>query len=263
MSRILQLFSLLLAAIAVMVGWRIIKVARIATPQFQDPPQLASQDGLRIPPHKVRGDAAMINAIVDGNIFDPQRGYQAPTADAAQEAPLPPPTNVVLNGIMVVDGKPVAIVTDTKQGNTQLSVRVGEMVDAYEVGKIEGNAVTLLGPGGKKFAVALDVVKAKQGRPTPGRRPPVSRTTVRPTPSRTAPGRTPTPPARAAAARAAAARAAAARRAAGRNGPTPGHAVRGRPQPAGAARGQAPPTPDPAQERLKALKAIRQAAGAR
>ncbi len=250
MRRILQLFSLLLAVIAVMVGWRIARVVGIQTPRFEDPPQLALGNGPRNPPHKVRADAAMISAIVDGNIFDQQRGYKEPEAQAEQGTPLPPPTNVVLNGIMIVNGEPIAIVTDTKQGNAQLSVRAGEMVDAYEVGRIEGNSVTLLGPGGKKFAVVLDVKTGKAARPTPGR----------PTPSRTAPGRTPTPTP---AARAAAARAAAARRAANPRANIPGHAVRARPAPARGAARQPAAAPDPARKRLEALKALRQAAGAR
>lgn len=252
MSRLLQLFSLLLAAIAVMVGWRIARVARVPIPQFADPPQLEAEQALKNRRHAPRADAAMISAIVDGNIFDQQRGYKQPETQAEADAPLPPPTNVVLNGIMVVNGEPIAIVTDTKQGNSQLSVRAGEMIDAYEVGEIGGNSVTLLGPGGKKFAVSLDVKKGPPRRTTPGR-PTPRRTPPRPTAARTAPGRTPTTPA---------ARAAAARAAANRNPNVPGHAARARPAPAKAGE-RKPAVPDAARERLEALKALREAAAAR
>lgn len=255
MRQVLQLLSLLLAVIAVAVGWRIMQVVRIEPPVFNDPEQVAAAGPAFAPVRRKNPNPAIITAVVDGNIFQEERGYTEKPGDGEPvDVPLPPPTNVLLSGIIVLGGEPIAILTDTKQGNAQKSLRMGEMVDVYEVGEIGDADVTLLGPGGQRFALALEISKGPARRATPLRPTPSRATPPRPTPTRatppTRPGR-PTPASRTPSNRAttpANNRAAQANRAAARPRPAP---TRPQPQDNRA---------DPAQARLEALKQLRAAA---
>jgi len=256
--RLLQLVSALLGVIALVLVWRIGQVVSVQPPAFEPPAPLPANDAaLPIRPVPV-ANPAIITAIVDGNLFEADRGASEKSDTAATPAEvLPPPTNVVLNGIMFLDGEYAAIVTDTKSAGTQLTVRPGEMVDVYEVGEIGSRNVTLLGPGGQKFAVALEIRSAPTAptRAGVGVRPPVPR---RPTPTRTAPVPTPTSRARPSPAVQHRTRA---------NSPSanPAHSpranLRARGGQGGQA-GQAPSGPDPVQARLEALKRLREAAAA-
>ncbi len=253
MRRLLQIVSGLLLALALALAWRIVQVMRVQAPAFGDVDQVATIEPLPPPPRRPTPTGAAIDAIVDGNLFEIERG-QRPNedADTGETPPLPPPTNVTLNGVFVREGQPMAILTDTGAGNRQLTVRVGENVGDYEVGEITANRVTLLGSGGQRFLLELDIRKgghpakpvAAAGRPVPGRPATPPRPAVR----------SPAQARAAAAQRAAAGRTAAAQRAA---------AARARAAQNRAAQPQTPPRVDPTQARLEALKRLREAAQAR
>ncbi len=159
MRRILQIVSALMAFIAVALTWRIAEVVSIAPPVF-GPTASVKGDAPILAPRKVRvARPTTISAIVNSNLFEAERGKREDPLESAPAAALPPPTNLTLNGIMFIGGEPIAIVTNTKAAGSQLTVKSGEMVDVYEVGNISSRDVTLLGPGGQKFALALTVQK--------------------------------------------------------------------------------------------------------
>jgi hypothetical protein len=188
-----------------------------------------------------------MDSIVEGNLFESDRGQSAAAAAAgggAEGEPLPPPTNVVLNGIFVMEGRPMAIVSDSTAGNKQLTLRVGDNVGDYQVGDITDRRVMLLGRGGQQFSLDLDIKKGPQGGA------PVA-APARPAPA-TAANRAQQATGQTAAQRAAAARAAAANRSAQQQ--------RNRAAGARPADGEAPNRPDPTQARLDALQRLREVA---
>ncbi|RMF21742.1 MAG: hypothetical protein D6760_08795 [Deltaproteobacteria bacterium] len=261
MRRLLQIVSALMFALALALAWRIVLVMQVETPAIGDVRQVAAIEPLPPPPRRPTPTGTAIDAIVGGNLFELERGQRPDEdADAGEAPPLPPPTNVTLNGVFVREGEPMAILTDAGAGGRQLTVRVGENVGDYEVGEITADRVTLLGSGGQRFLLELDIKKgAVAGRPATGA------AGARPVPGRPTPGRPPTPPrpavrtpaqARAAAAaeRAAAGRTAAAQRAA---------AARARAAQNRAAQARTPERVDPTQARLEALKRLREAAQGR
>ncbi|MFQ5477072.1 MAG: hypothetical protein ACE5E4_00465 [Candidatus Binatia bacterium] len=244
MKRLLRMFSLLLLLMAVALGWRIARVLSIQPPTFGLPQQVSPAEPLPPRPRQTGSTGPIIKAILEGNLFETERGYREEAEEAVTEAPLPPPTNVLLTGIMFVDGEPVAIMSDTKVGNTQLSLRKGDMIGSYEVGEVGSSSVVLLGPGGQQFAVGLQVRKG------PG--------VGAPRPATSARRGTTVAPVRAATARGA-------RPGQGKNPRQGASAVhppartipRGRPA---ANTTQNPAAPTPAQARLEALKKLREAA---
>ncbi|RMD84750.1 MAG: hypothetical protein D6815_03475 [Candidatus Dadabacteria bacterium] len=247
MRRLLQIVSALLAALALALAWRLVQVLRVKPPVFAEVRQVPRIDPLPPPPRRPTPPGSAIDAIVDGNLFEVERGQKPPQQhEETAETPLPPPTNVVLHGVFVREGEPMAILTDAAGGNKQLTVRVGDSVGDYEVGEIERDRVTLLGRGGQRFLLQLDIHKGgavKSAVGPPGARP-------RPTPGTV---RTPAQARAEAVQRAAQARrTTAAQRAA---------AARAR-----AAQNRTPQVakpPDPTQQRLEALKRLREAAQAR
>ena len=277
---------LLLAAVLV---WRIVKVVGVVPPTFEEPPQVAAHDSLPPMPAPETPRGAAFAAINDGNLFETERGYReeedAIVEEEVPEEPLPPPTNVVLNGVFSIGDTPMAILTDTNGANGQLTLQVGDNVGDYQVGAIDQDRVTLLGNQGQQFSLELAIKTGSQ----PGASPRV--TPARGTPQRgvrppSTPSNRPRPASQTAAERAAAARerAAAARerlqqqqaaRAAGQNAQqTPAQraaaaraAARARAnnrQGAAQAAHAAPPAAaqrDPAEERLEALRRLREAAG--
>ncbi len=241
MKRILQLLSGVMVALTVALGWRTLDVGRIEPPVFVDPAQLALEEPLPPAPRKATGNMAVVRAIIDGNLFQTERG-QKPKADATAaevQAPLPPPTNIVLNGIFLLPDEPVAIMSDKKSGARQRGLRRGEMIGDYEIGDIASRKVTLLGAGGQRFTVRLETKKGS------GMAAPASARPGRPAPPRPPSARAPRP--------SGADRTSAAARPPSRDRPPPS------PRPAKTAK----PAPDPAQARLEALKKLREAANRR
>ncbi len=252
MKRLLQAVSGVLLLLACVIGWRIGQVARVSPPVFEDPPQVASREPLAPAPGHRSPRGAAKDAVVGGNLFEPERGKKDEPVvldeDGAEKAPLPPPTNVVLNGVLVMRGEPMAIVTDSNAGNKQLTVYVGDNVGDYQVGEITERRVTLLGHGGQQFSLDLAI---KKGGGVP-------RTAARGAASKAAAARSPTAAQRAAAQRAAnqakaqtpAQRAAAARAAAASR-----NAAAGRKPAASPEQGRI----NAAQARLDALRRLREA----
>jgi len=204
-KRLLQIVSGMLAVLACALLWRIVEVLRIAPPSFVEPAQVASGEALPPPPRSTSPRGAAVDEVVEGNLFESERGQtDAGVAGAAgSDEPLPPPTNVVLNGIFVMEGHPMAIVSDSTAGNKQLTLRVGDSVGDYQVGEITDHRVMLLGRGGQQFSLDLDIKKGPQAAA------PVAQ--ARPQPAAQA-ARTQAATGQTAAQRAAAARAAAAAR---------------------------------------------------
>ena len=238
MKRILQLLSGVMVALVIVLGWRTLDVARIQPPVFSDPPQTALANPLPPSPRKASGNTPVVRAIIDGNLFETERGKKPkPAATEEVQAPLPPPTNIVLNGVFMVPKEPVAIMTDKKSGARQRGLRTGDMIADYEIGDIASRRVTLLGAGGQRFTVRLQTKKGS------GTTAPASARPGRPVPPRPPSARAARPPVE----RGTAARATTAPK-------PPSRARSGAPKPA---------TPDPAQARLEALKKLREAANRR
>ena len=250
MKRLLQVVSGTLAALALLLVWRIVQVWRVEPPQFQSPAQVRDAEALPPPPKLPGPGDATVDQIVKGNLFETERGAVDVAQGGEDQAPLPPPTNVVLNGVFFqTTGRPMAIITDTSAGGRQLTLQQGDNVGEYQVGSITRQSVTLLGRAGQEFALELAVGKAPEGTAA--------------TPPRAV--ATPGAPATAAA-QSAAQRAAAARRQAQQLQQTQqaqqaqqkgGRAVQNRAAPPAVAEA------DPGQARLEALKRLREAASRR
>jgi len=255
--RLLQLVSGVFILLSAALGWRIVQVFQVEPPTFGEP--VASEPGTPLPPAPRRRavSASTIDAIVDGNLFETERGYreeEGGDADVSEE-PLPPPTNIALNGVFVIRDDPMAIVTDAGSGNRQLTLHVGDNVGEYQVGEITAQRVTLLGRSGQQFSLELDIKKGATvpvrtpARPAAGARPAVPAVSTTPPRSQTA------------AERAQAARAAQAQRAQAAQASRAAARARAA---AGRAGAEAPGAPkDPTQQRLEALRRLREAAAAR
>jgi type II secretory pathway component PulC len=179
LKRVLQAVSVILGCLALLLVWRIVQVWRVSAPEFQEPAQVAATDPLPPSPPRNPAGAGAVDAIVQGNLFETERGVGEEATDAsAHEEPLPPPTNVVLNGVFFqTTGRPMAIITDTSSGNRQLTLQEGDNVGDYQVGKITRDRVTLLGHGGQEFSLELAVSQGVAAGPQPARAtPPVART---------------------------------------------------------------------------------------
>jgi len=263
-KRLLQVFSAALALLAVGLGWRLTQVLSVDPPVFEEPPQLPAMQQLAAAPRPRVGGKAVTDGIVGGNLFETERGYREEedaVAGGSTEEPLPPPTNVVLNGVFFQPGgRPMVIMTDTSTGNKQLTLGMGDNVGEYQVGEITDTRVTLLGRGGQQFSVELDIRKGAQAvpaaaRPTPRPATPASR-------AASAAGRAnnnaQTPAQRAAQARAAAQRAAQQRAQQARQ-----QAAGGKGDDGGQADSAQTAREDATQARLEALKRLREAAAAR
>jgi hypothetical protein len=271
-KRLLDIVSAVLVVLAVALGWRLVHVVQVEPPVFGDAPQTAKIEPLPPPPSSPTPRGAGMDAIVDGNLFETERGFrelEAGEDDATVEEPLPPPTNVVLNGVFfAMTGRPMAIMTDTNSGNRQLTLQKGDNLGDYQVGDITNQRVTLLGRGGQEFALELDIRKGGGGAPASSRAP-VGRgsaATARP------PARPPARPAQPAVGdRATATRSPAAERV---TQTAAQRAAEARRQQAARARQQAAASnrrpqaqqeqkPDPTEQRLEALRRLREAARAR
>lgn len=248
MKRLLQVVSAVLAMLALLLVWRVVRVWQVQPPEFGAPAQVALSEPLPVAPRQAGPSDAAVDQIVKGNLFETERGAVEEGANAGAEEPLPPPTNVVLNGVFFrTPGHPMAIMTDTSAAGHQLTLKQGENVGEYQVGSITGRSVTLLGRGGQEFSLELNVGKGQEGAAAPVAVP--ARAIA-------------TPPAAASAAQSAAQRAAAARRQAQAQMQ---QQQQGQPQQRGVRgvqnRAEAPVAEnDPGQARLEALKRLREAA---
>ncbi len=246
MKRLLQVVALTQLALIVLIGVRIVKVVAIAPPEFAPPAPIAAVDPLPPKPRRRAVGKAVTEAVIAKNLFDSERGQSIEIEEevvAEDSVPLPPPTNVKLNGIFFRGSEPVAIMTDTSVGTDQHRVRQGDMLGDYQIGEIGEQAVQLLGTGGQTFAVKLQLeTSAAPVAPRPGIRSP------RPNAATAAAARVQRNQA------AAAARGAAARERAGETQRrVPGD--RGVQHPAG----KQTPKRDPVQDRLEALRRLREA----
>ncbi len=252
MKRLLDIVSAVMGVLCIALGWRITNVVRVAPPVFGDVPQTAKLEPLPPPVQSPTPRGPALESIVKGNLFETERGYDesASGGDAAAEEPLPPPTNVVLNGVFFqMSGRPMAIMTDTSAGNRQLTLQTGDNLGEYQVGDISRQRVTLLGRGGQEFSLELDIKKgaaavAARPQPAAGRTPPAAPAAR---PGAPATGPTARSPAAERVAQTAAQRAAEARRQ---------QALRER-QPAATGGAQ---QPDATQARLEALRRLRESA---
>jgi hypothetical protein len=241
-KRILDIASAVLVVVALALGWRVVQVLSVPQPRFQDAPQLASAEPVPPMPRSPIPRGPEMDAIVERNLFETERGKveEEPDVTVEEEEPLPPPTNVVLNGVFYqLTGRPMAIMTDAGSGNRQLTLHEGDNLGDYQVGRITRERVTLLGRGGQEFSLQLDVSTRAAA---PARRTPAA---ARPNAAAD----------RGRAAQSAAQRAAEARRQQA-NRATP--AARG--QQAQAGNAAQPQRQDPTEARLEALRRLREAA---
>ncbi len=159
MKRMLQAVALTQLALVLLIGTRIVQVAGVAPPAFSEPAAAGSAEALPPKPRRRPTNKAMVEAIIEKNLFDTERGQGIDESeidvDGEDATPLPPPTNVRLNGVFFRGDEPMAIMTDTSDGTTQRHVREGDMLGDYQVGKIGTAGVQLLGSGGQEFAKCL------------------------------------------------------------------------------------------------------------
>lgn len=267
MKRLLQVASAGLVVLAGVLGLRIVRAVQVAPPELREPPQIASTEALPPAPQNSSPRGVARDSIVAANLFETERGYREVDNgddDATVEAPLPPPTNVVLNGVFVSRNEPMAILTDSSSGNKQLTLHVGDNVGDYQVGKISERQVTLIGRGNQEFLLELAIKKGGAALP----RSTAAARGARPAAAR--PGQPRTTPTAAQRAQAARERAAAAReRAQAARAQTPAQRAAAART---AARAQADKgslgraggnSIDPTQARLEALKRLREAAAKR
>ncbi len=270
MKRLLQAASVVLLLLAVVLGLRIVRALQVAPPQLSEPPQVASAAPLAPAARNPSPRGTARDSIVSGNLFETERGYKAEDeigGDDSEEPPLPPPTNVVLNGVFVSRDKPMAILTDSSSGNRQLTLHVGDNVGDYQVGKITARQVTLIGRGNQEFLLELAI---KKGGAAPARNTAAARG-ARPATTAGRPGHPATTPTAAQRAQAARERAAAAReRAQAARTQTPAQraaaaraAARAQADKGSLGGGAAGGRVDPTQARLEALKRLREAAAKR
>ena len=271
MKRLLQALALLQLVLAAGLGFRVVDVLRTEPPRFDEIPDLPALTPL--PPAKPRAspDAATAEAIVSADLFEAERGVHLDDIDASgmvDQAPLPPPTNVKVSGIILL-GEPVVILSDPAVGPDQRSLRQGDMFGDYQIGEIGPSSVVLLGSTGQQFHLDLHVETGGGGGPaaagapaargagaTPGR-PGVTSTTARPVPTR--PGTAAEDRNEKAMSAKERAQAIAQRNAAIRSG-HPAGAQQGA-QAGGQNEGGEPP--DPVQARVEALRKLREAAKTR
>lgn len=269
MKRLLQALALLQLALVVGLGLRVVDVLRTELPMFGDIPDLPPLTPLPPARPRAKPDAATTDAIVNADLFEAERGVHTEDLDVSgmlDAAPLPPPTNVKVSGILLL-GEPVAILSDPAVGPDQRSLRRGDMFGDYQVGEIGPSSVVLLGSTGQQFHLDLHV-EGGGGGGGPGPGAPAHAAGAAPgRPATAAANRAATPrpgsPAAPADSKAMSAReraqAIAQRNAAIRaSRPTPGQP--GAPAPGQGEGGEAP---DPVQARLDALRKLREAAKTR
>ena len=254
MKGLMQAVALMLVVLAAILGWRIVSVVSIQPPVFSELPGQLRGEALRPAPRRSPATGPVIKAILDGNLFETERGYREEIIEVETQVALPPPTNIVLNGVISISGQPVAIMNDTKGGNAQLSVSKGDMIGDYEVGEVTPNGVILLGAGGQQFSVGLQVRKG------PGVRARTRPAAARPPARATSTGRATTAAERASTASARAARAAATKPPTAARTGVSKSIPRGRPAGAAAVENPGVAVSSAAQARLEALKRLRQAA---
>jgi len=187
-KRLLQGLALLQLLLVIGIGARIVQVWSTPLPEFGPIPELPAAAPLPPPKPIAKVSEATTDAVVQHDLFDDQRGQGKVEETAGIEvdaAPVPPPSNVQLMGVMVLGHEPTAIVLDTSVTPEQKSVRKGDMFGEYQVGEIESSGLTLLGSAGQQFQIPLKVGAAAGGgaAPPPGPHvPPVPGAATRPQP---------------------------------------------------------------------------------
>ncbi|HXC52772.1 MAG TPA: hypothetical protein VN634_17945 [Candidatus Limnocylindrales bacterium] len=172
MKRVLQGLALLQLLLVIGIGARMVQVWSTPLPEFGEIPELPAPAPLPPPKPVAKISDATTEAVVEHDLFDDQRG-QGKTEEVAggveiEAAPVPPPSNVQLMGVMAVGQEPVAILLDTSVNPEQKSVRKGDMFGEYQVGDIASSGLTLLGTGGQQFQIPLKVGAASGGVPGAG-----------------------------------------------------------------------------------------------
>jgi hypothetical protein len=182
-KRLGQLLMLAQLLLVVGIGMRLVEVVRVAPPVFEEPEQAPARIDLPPPPPRKAVAPAVTDAIVDGNLFEVERGVipdlgeDISVDDIVED--VPPPTTVILHGVMNFGDEAVALLTDTNLGPQQRQLRTGDLLGDYEVGEIKDRSVQLMAAGGQQFQVALQlnlggggaapVRGAAAGRATPPR----------------------------------------------------------------------------------------------
>ena len=165
MKRFTQVITAVQVALAAFLGMRIVEVARVDPPVFHEYPPRAARLEIAAAAKRDKPSPRITSAIVDGNLFETERGFREEVVvdaglglgDDVPDEPLPPPTTVTLNGVMLFGPEPVAIITDTAVGAGQQRLRRGDMLGDYEIGAITPQSVLLLGAQEQEFLVALNL----------------------------------------------------------------------------------------------------------
>jgi hypothetical protein len=170
MKRMLQGLALLQILLVIGIGARIVQVWSTPLPEFGDIPELPATAAVPPPKSQPRITDATTEAVVSHDLFDDQRGQnqsEIPGDITVDAAPVPPPSNVQLMGIMRIGHEPVAIVLDSSVNPEQKSVRKGDMFGEYQVGDITAASMTLLGTQGQQFQIPLKVGATAGGAAPP------------------------------------------------------------------------------------------------
>jgi hypothetical protein len=128
----------------------------------------ARRGGKRGAPDKVEQPAALVNTIVNKDLFDASR--QKPTEEAKAPPPpkeIGPPPNLTLVGVRMVGRDREAFLADVAQANQQRRLRVGDEIGGYTLKTIQPSRVTLASAAGETLTLTLNIEKSGGGTPRP------------------------------------------------------------------------------------------------
>jgi len=148
-----RLLSLILAVAIGVVSWRVYMTWSATESLVADRVRGRGTQTIDLPPTgRTPAQPRLAMTIVEGDLFHESR--RAPTAEAAEATPIPPP-NVELIGVIIVGPEPEALVKDSTQGNVVRHVFKGDDVGGYTVSRISPTEVVLTSPGGGEVPLPL------------------------------------------------------------------------------------------------------------
>jgi hypothetical protein len=113
---------------------------------------------------------ALVNLIVDKDLFDPSRTRQTEEAKAqAVMHETTPPPGITLVGVRSVGGDREGFILDATQANSQRRVRLGDAVGNFTVKRIRSSSVLLVSGAGDFVTLTLELDKSKATAPPSGR----------------------------------------------------------------------------------------------
>jgi hypothetical protein len=113
--------------------------------------------------------AALVNVIVEKDLFDPSRTRQ--TEEAKSQAVVhetAPPPGITLVGVRSVGDDREGFILDATQANSQRRIRLGDAVGNFTVKRIRQSSILLVSAAGDFVTLTLELDKSKT-QPASGR----------------------------------------------------------------------------------------------